>query len=322
MLFQLFRPAPELRDHFAVLVGALNKPDKIAAVGGALRALLVQFWPLALLALLAAVLIGVAVVRSVGPGYGYVAAAAWALAIVAAWLVCLGLAMWLRRDWRAAMTLTRTVLFWMVTSIAATAVLLWIATARDRRVARRRHRSACGRAAAVPRTRGGAVRRAFRNHAARRSASQSLGTLQRSRRQGRRPSAAADRLAHRLLQRTCRHGTARPAAYVRRPVGRADGADRRRGTQHAGPRAAARSAGDDHRGQSAHVLCDSAARSAGQFLYDPAEWGRSSRRRSCSGWTRSPRSGTPAVNRSPAQTARRCDGCRAVATCPWSSRCG
>ena len=128
MLFQLFRPAPELREHFAVLVGALNKPDKIAAVGGALRALLVQFWPLALLALLAAVLIGVAVVRSVSPEYGYVAAKLWALAIIAAWLVCLGLAMWLRRQWRNAVTLTRVVLFWILTSIAATAVLLWIAS--------------------------------------------------------------------------------------------------------------------------------------------------------------------------------------------------
>ena len=124
MLFQLFRPAPALRDHFAVLVGALNRRDKIAAVGGALRSLLLKFWPLSLLALLAAVVVGAPLLKSIAPRLDAGPAIGWALAIVAIWLAWLGLATMLRK----ILTLKGAVALWLLASIASTAALLWLAT--------------------------------------------------------------------------------------------------------------------------------------------------------------------------------------------------
>lgn len=59
MLFHLFRPAPWLADHFAVLVGALNRENAIGRVVGALAAMLLKFWPMVLLAVLVMALLGV-----------------------------------------------------------------------------------------------------------------------------------------------------------------------------------------------------------------------------------------------------------------------
>jgi len=129
MLFQLFRPAPALRDHFAVLVGALNRRDKIAAVGGALRSLLIKFWPLTLLALLAVLVVCVPLLRSIAPQLGAVAATLWVLGIVVAWLVCLGVVMMLLRVFPQTLTLKGAAALWLVTSVASTVVLLWLATA-------------------------------------------------------------------------------------------------------------------------------------------------------------------------------------------------
>lgn len=59
MLFRLFRPAPWLEGHFGVLVGALNRKDKLGLVFGALWAMLRKFWIVTLLAVAVMGLLGV-----------------------------------------------------------------------------------------------------------------------------------------------------------------------------------------------------------------------------------------------------------------------
>ncbi|HKW82647.1 MAG TPA: hypothetical protein VJN68_02750, partial [Burkholderiaceae bacterium] len=59
MLFRLFRPAPWLKNHFHVLVGALNRKDAVGLVFGALWAMLRQFWIVALLSIATMALLGV-----------------------------------------------------------------------------------------------------------------------------------------------------------------------------------------------------------------------------------------------------------------------
>ena len=51
MLFRLFMPAPSLKNHFHVLVGALNRKDMVGRVFGALWAMLRQFWIVTLMAI-------------------------------------------------------------------------------------------------------------------------------------------------------------------------------------------------------------------------------------------------------------------------------
>lgn len=62
MLFRLFKPAPWLEGHFGVLVGALNRKDKLGLVFGALWAMLRKFWIVTLLAVTVMGLLGVAAV--------------------------------------------------------------------------------------------------------------------------------------------------------------------------------------------------------------------------------------------------------------------
>jgi predicted acylesterase/phospholipase RssA len=59
MLFRLFKPAPWLKGHFGVLVGALNRKDKLGLVFGALWAMLRKFWIVTLLAVVTMGLLGV-----------------------------------------------------------------------------------------------------------------------------------------------------------------------------------------------------------------------------------------------------------------------
>jgi len=59
MLFRLFKPASWLKGHFGVLVGALNRKDKLGLVFGALWAMLRKFWIVTLLAVLVMGLLGV-----------------------------------------------------------------------------------------------------------------------------------------------------------------------------------------------------------------------------------------------------------------------
>jgi predicted acylesterase/phospholipase RssA len=58
-LFHLFKPAPWLRDHFQVLVGALNRKSGAGIVFGALGVLLRRFWIVAGLTVLVMALLGV-----------------------------------------------------------------------------------------------------------------------------------------------------------------------------------------------------------------------------------------------------------------------
>ncbi len=64
MLFSLFQPAPWLKDHFQVLVGALNRKDVVGLFFGALWAMLRKFWLITLLAVTAMALLGVPAVRA------------------------------------------------------------------------------------------------------------------------------------------------------------------------------------------------------------------------------------------------------------------
>ena len=67
MLFRLFMPAPWLKNHFHVLVGALNRKDVVGLVFGALWALLRQFWLVTLLAVVAMATLGVPAVLASTP---------------------------------------------------------------------------------------------------------------------------------------------------------------------------------------------------------------------------------------------------------------
>lgn len=58
-LFHLFKPAPWLRDHFQVLVGALNRQSGAGIVFGALGVLLRRFWIVTALTVLVMTLLGV-----------------------------------------------------------------------------------------------------------------------------------------------------------------------------------------------------------------------------------------------------------------------
>ena len=64
MLFRLFAPTPWLKNHFHVLVGALNRKDNVGRVFGALWAMLRQFWIVALLAVGTMALLGVPAVMA------------------------------------------------------------------------------------------------------------------------------------------------------------------------------------------------------------------------------------------------------------------
>jgi hypothetical protein len=104
MLFHLFQPAASLRSHFAVLEGALNAPSVGAALAGALRSLLTQYWPLALLAAAAALAILTPAVK------GTTALPLWpalgvAVTLLLAWLAALALAACCRHKGRALLVL-------------------------------------------------------------------------------------------------------------------------------------------------------------------------------------------------------------------------
>ena len=64
MLFSLFQPAPWLKDHFQVLVGALNRKDVVGLFFGALWALLRKFWFVTLLSVAVMALLGVPAVQA------------------------------------------------------------------------------------------------------------------------------------------------------------------------------------------------------------------------------------------------------------------
>jgi predicted acylesterase/phospholipase RssA len=77
-LFHLFKPAPWLRGHFQVLVGALNRKSGAGIVFGALGVLLWRFWIVAVLTVLLMALLGVPALMALTDLDGR--AAAWVLA--------------------------------------------------------------------------------------------------------------------------------------------------------------------------------------------------------------------------------------------------
>jgi hypothetical protein len=100
-------------------------PDQLGnPVGTGSGSVLAQFWPLSLLALLAAVVVGAPLLKSLAPWLDAGPAIGWALAIVAIWLAWLGLATMLRK----ILTLKVAVALWLLASIASTAALLWLVT--------------------------------------------------------------------------------------------------------------------------------------------------------------------------------------------------
>ena len=123
MLFHLFQPAASMREHFAVLVGSLNAASPLAAVAGALRAMLLKFWPISLLAALVAVLL-------LAPGLRAATRLAWpsavfaALVLLVAWLALIA---WLvrglgaRRIGAAAVKVS-VALAWLATALLVSAL--------------------------------------------------------------------------------------------------------------------------------------------------------------------------------------------------------
>jgi Patatin-like phospholipase len=98
-LLHLFQPAPALRDHFAVLVGSLNAKSKTGALVGALWALVLKFWPLTWVAVLAVLLLIVPAVRAVTALAGLRAVGGGVLTLVL-WLVVLSALtrLWVKRE--------------------------------------------------------------------------------------------------------------------------------------------------------------------------------------------------------------------------------
>ena len=90
MLFHLFQPAKSVRDHFAVLAGSLNASDRGDAMAGALRTLLLKFWPTSLLAVVAAWLLFAPIVKAL-TAFQWGPAAGLALGWLVAWSLVIAL---------------------------------------------------------------------------------------------------------------------------------------------------------------------------------------------------------------------------------------
>lgn len=84
MLFHLFQPAASVAKHFAVLVSTLNKPP-LTAIGHALLAMVRQFWGMALLGVVLALLLFAPVVVLAAPMAGTAAVFGTALVILVLW---------------------------------------------------------------------------------------------------------------------------------------------------------------------------------------------------------------------------------------------
>lgn len=154
MLFSLFNPAPWLKDHFQVLVGALNRKDVVGLFFGALWAMLRKFWIVTLLAVVAMALLGIPALQALtglnGPDASWLllrctvlAAAIWGLCGLlpgtALWRVLLALLLsalacvWQLRSsggWSGAGPLALATLSLMLWLGVTTAVATALATAR------------------------------------------------------------------------------------------------------------------------------------------------------------------------------------------------
>ena len=121
MLFHLFQPAPAVARHFAVLVSMLNKPP-LQAGGHALLAMVVQFWGMALLGALLALLLFEPVVRMAAPAARGALVFWCALVLLGAWW--LWAAFGLRRLARVKESPLIAPALWWVLGLLFTALLL------------------------------------------------------------------------------------------------------------------------------------------------------------------------------------------------------
>ena len=137
MLFNLFQPTPAVAKHFAVLVSMLNKAP-LTAVGHAMLSMVRQFWGMALLGLVLALLMFAPIVFTASPWVSRKLLIATALVIVGLWW--LWAAFGLRRLARVKTSPMLAPLLWwgaglVITAVvmafaaqAASGVRLWIAT--------------------------------------------------------------------------------------------------------------------------------------------------------------------------------------------------
>jgi predicted acylesterase/phospholipase RssA len=124
MLFNLFQPARAVAKHFAVLISMLNKPP-LTAIGHAMLAMVRQFWTMALLGLVLALLLFAPIVSMVAPAAGSSLVFWIALAIVGLWW--LWAAFGLRRLAALKASPVLAPALWWAGGLAATAVVLWFA---------------------------------------------------------------------------------------------------------------------------------------------------------------------------------------------------
>ena len=125
MLFHLFQPAATMQDHFAVLVGSLNAVSPLAAVAGALRAMLLKFWPITGLAAVVALLLLAPALRA-ATGLGWWPAVIGAVVLLVAWFALIA---WLLRRLGARRTGLDAVKLWVALGWLATALLVSVLAA-------------------------------------------------------------------------------------------------------------------------------------------------------------------------------------------------
>lgn len=85
MLSHLFQPAEAVAPHFAVLLSTLNAPHPLTAIGRALLAIVRQFWGMALLGVVLALLLFAPVVALASPTAGAASVIGTALGVLVLW---------------------------------------------------------------------------------------------------------------------------------------------------------------------------------------------------------------------------------------------
>jgi len=122
MLFHLFQPAAPVAKHFAVLVSMLNAPHPLTALGRALWAMVQQFWAMALLGMVLALLLFAPMVSMAAPTASHTLAFGGALVLLAAWW--LWAAFGLRRLDRLQASPVLAPAIWWIAALVVTVLVL------------------------------------------------------------------------------------------------------------------------------------------------------------------------------------------------------
>ena len=125
MLSHLFQPAEAVAPHFAVLLSTLNAPNPLTAIGRALLAMVRQFWGMALLGVVLALLLFAPVVSLASPMASAVSVIGTALGVLVLWWLWAGFG--LRELARLKTSPVLAPVVWWVVGLAFTAVGLWFA---------------------------------------------------------------------------------------------------------------------------------------------------------------------------------------------------